>query len=253
MSADRIEQGKAVRWIVPGWLSSANVFAATTLRTGGVSTAPYESFNLGDHVGDVPAAVETNRQWLQQQLQLPSPPRWLSQVHGVACVDAVEVNDGCEADASFTTQPGVVCAVLTADCLPVLLSAADGSVVAAVHAGWRGLADGVIESTIAAMGGGHALMAWLGPAIGPHRFEVGPEVRETFVERDAEAVTAFVAGEGDRWWADLYVLARLVLEKHGVKSISGGEWCTASDAEKFYSYRRDGITGRMATLIWIAA
>lgn len=252
MSGDRIAHGEEAQWIVPGWPAPDSVRAASTLRVGGVSSAPYGTLNLGDHVGDDAAAVATNRRYLQRQLQLPSTPRWLKQVHGTRCVDAAETAGSCAADASFTTREGVVCCVMTADCLPLLLCDKSGDAVAVIHAGWRGLVAGVIEQTITALGRSGELLAWLGPAIGPQQFEVGPEVRAAFVARDAAATTAFAAGDGNRWLADIYTLARLALEKQGVKEIYGGQWCTVSDAERFYSYRRDGVTGRMATLIWIA-
>lgn len=251
MSADLIREVDGVRWIDPGWSAPVNIYAATTLRDGGVSAEPFTSFNLGDHVGDEAAAVVANRARLQAVLALPSAPVWLSQVHGIDCVDAAQTVPGYEADACFTRHSGVVCAVLTADCLPLLLCATDGAVVAAIHAGWRGLAAGVIESTLAAMAHDGELLAWLGPAIGPQRFEVGEEVREVFVARDPAAGMAFAPAEGGRWLADLYALARQDLEKHGVKTIFGGQWCTVGEPESFYSYRRDGVTGRMATLIWI--
>jgi len=248
---ERIDTANGLRWITPEWPAPATVRAATTLRHGGVSGGGYAALNLGDHVNDDGAAVATNRERLVAALQLPAAPHWLTQVHGIDCVDAATAPPGCEADACFSSKPGVVCAILTADCLPLLLCDKDGSAVAAVHAGWRGLAAGVIESAIAAMGGGRELLAWLGPAIGPQHFEVGEEVRAVFVARDPAATGAFVPGEGGRWLADLYLLTRLVLEKQGVKSIHGGHWCTAGAPENFYSYRRDGVTGRMATLIWI--
>ncbi len=251
MTLDRIDETDGLRWIAPGWPAPKGIYAASTLRSGGVSVGEYATLNLGDHVADGATAVTTNRQRLQQALALPTAPSWLTQVHGVDCVDAADSALGCEADASFTIRPGVVCTVLTADCLPLLLCDKNGAAVAAVHAGWRGLAAGVIESTIAAMGKGRALMAWLGPAIGPQRFEVGAEVRAAFVARDAEATAAFMPGEDGRWLADLYQLAKIILKKQGISDIYGGQWCTVSEPENFYSYRRDGVTGRMATLIWM--
>ena len=242
-----------VRWITPDWPAPANVCAASSLRSEGVSSAAYASLNLGDHVADDGAAVNENRLRLQQALALPSSPKWLTQVHGIECVDAASSAIGAKADASFTTQAGIVSTVLTADCLPVLLCDKQGTTVAAVHAGWRGLAAGVIESTIAAMGEARELMAWLGPAIGPQQFEVGDEVRAAFIARDAAAVDAFAPVRAGHWLADLYQLARIVLEKQGVSKVYGGEWCTVSRPEDFYSYRRDGVTGRMATLIWMNA
>ncbi|MDH5786346.1 MAG: peptidoglycan editing factor PgeF [Chromatiales bacterium] len=237
--------------ITPNWPAPSGVRAFTTTRRGGVSLPPYESLNLGDHVGDDPAAVSENRSRLCLELNLPAEPRWLSQVHGIRCCDASKVDAPIEADAQFTDQTGVVCAVLTADCLPLLLCDAAGTRVAAAHAGWRGLLNGVIESSVQAMGSGSELMAWLGPAIGPTAFEVGEEVREAFVSHDAAANAAFVPeGEG-KWLADIYRLARQRLAACGVNRVYGGELCTYSDPERFYSYRRDGETGRLASLIWL--
>ncbi|MCF6323090.1 MAG: peptidoglycan editing factor PgeF [Gammaproteobacteria bacterium] len=240
-----------MRWIVPDWPAPAHVQAASSLRSGGGSVGEYASLNLADHVADDPATVAANRGRLQQALALPASPAWLTQTHGVDCVDAASSPIGIEADASFTTQVGIVSAVLTADCLPVLLCDKHGTTVAAVHAGWRGLAGGVIESAIAAMGEPQELMAWLGPAIGPQQFEVGVEVRAAFVERDAAAADAFISVRDGHWLADLYQLAVLILRKQRVNAIYGTEWCTVSSPENFYSYRRDGVTGRMTTLIWM--
>ncbi len=251
--SDRIEQVNGVRWITPDWPAPPTVHAASTLRSGGVSGTPYCALNLGGHVGDDAAAVAANRKKLQQALALPATPLWLTQVHGIDCVDATNHIAAIEADASFTTQTGVVSAVLTADCLPILLCDKNGGAVAAIHAGWRGLAAGVIESTITAMGEGRQLMAWLGPAIGAQRFEVGAEVRVAFLKHGGSAEAAFIPARAGHWWADLYQLARIVLIKQGVSEVYGGQWCTASSREHFYSYRRDGVTGRMATLIWMDA
>jgi hypothetical protein len=241
----------ALSIITPDWPAPPRVHALTTTRRGGVSQPPYDSLNLGDHVGDDPAAVAENRRRLIEALSLPAEPRWLSQVHGTRAANAAQVSSGCEADASHTDRPGIVCAVLTADCLPLLLCDRDGHHVAAVHAGWRGLLNGVIERTIAAMDTEQGLHAWLGPAIGPQAFEVGEEVREAFVAEDAAAEAAFAPSPGGRWLADIYALARRRLQRVGVHSISGGGHCTYSDPARFYSYRRDGKTGRMASLIWI--
>ncbi len=247
----RLDSIEALRWIVPDWPAPANVRAASSLRSGGTSGADYAALNLADHVADSPVAVAANRERLHRALALPAAPVWLTQTHGVACVDVARSTIGTEADASFTTQTGIVSAVLTADCLPVLLCDQQGSTVASVHAGWRGLASGVIESAIAAMGEPQGLMAWLGPAIGPQQFEVGTEVRATFVARDAAAADAFIPVRDGHWHADLYQLAALILRKQGISAIYGAEWCTVSSPENFYSYRRDGVTGRMATLIWM--
>lgn len=242
--------------LVPDWGGAAipGVRALVTTRESlqGISVAPYARFNLGTHVGDDPAAVAVNRAQLRKLL--PAEPLWLNQVHGVGVVDAGSASLGVNADASYARGAGRVCAVLTADCLPLLLAAADGSVVAAVHAGWRGLADGVVESTVVAMGlAGGDLLAWLGPAIGPGAFEVGDEVRAAFCRHDAASALAFVphgAQRSGKWLCDLYGLARLRLAALGVSRISGGDLCTHGDASRFYSYRRDGVTGRMASLIW---
>ena len=239
-------------WLTPDWPAPPGVRAISTLRSGGVSQPPYQSFNLAQHVGDDPQAVSANRDYLRQQAQLPAMPRWLTQVHGAREVNAARVHEGYEADAAFTHQPGVVCAVMTADCLPVLFCEDNGQWVAAVHAGWRGLAAGIIESAVRRMATrGEHVMAWLGPAIGPHAFEVGDEVRGTFVDNDAAAAGDFIPSPSGRWLMDIYALARRRLAGVGVRQIYGGHWCTASEADRFFSYRRDGRTGRMASLIWI--
>lgn len=237
-------------FIIPDWPAPPNVRVLVTTRAGGVSAAPWDSLNLGDHVGDRPAHVAENRRRLLQHL--PAEPRWLQQVHGIRCLDAALVDDRPEADAAFTAAPGVVCAVLTADCLPVLLCDAEGTVVAAAHAGWRGLAAGVLENTVATMGQpGKQLLAWLGPAIGPENFEVGAAVRDLFIAHDAGAAAAFVPGVAGKWQCNIYLLAQQRLLSLGVRPTMNPEYCTVRDSEQFYSYRRDGITGRMASLIWI--
>lgn len=239
-----------VEVLVPDWPAPANVRALQTLRNGGCSAAPWQSLNLGDHVGDDPAHVEANRAQLRRHL--PAEPLWLRQVHGIAAVDADISAKMPEADAAYARQAGTVCAVMTADCLPVLFCDRAGSVVAAAHAGWRGLLDGVLEATVAAMRVPPAeLLAWLGPAIGPSCFEVGGEVGTAFVSRNPLAAAAFVGHGGGKWLADIYLLARQRLASLGLGSISGGELCTVSDAARFFSYRRDGVTGRMASLIWL--
>ena len=240
------------RWFEPDWPLPPGVRALQTMRCGGVSSGPWSGFNLGDHVGDDPAAVAANRAALAGYIGCN--PRWLRQVHGTAVCDldrcAVEVQ---EADAALARQVGQVCVVMTADCLPVLLCADDGSVVGAVHAGWRGLLAGVIEAAIREMAApGRHILAWLGPAIGPTAFEVGDEVRAAFVAADAAAAPCVHPSPGGRWLADLYRLARLRLAGSGVLNVAGGDECTLRDAARFYSYRRDGVTGRMATLIWKA-
>lgn len=234
--------------IVPDWPAPANVHALVTTRAGGVSVGAYASLNLGDHVGDDPAAVAANRALLRRRL--PAEPVWLRQVHGTRCVDAAAARD-TEADAACARAPNVVCAVLTADCLPLLLCDAGGTAVAAVHAGWRGLATGVVESAVAAMGvPGQDLIAWLGPAIGPASFEVGDEVRAAFLAHDPAAAAAFVPHGAGKWLCDIYLLARQRLERLGVRRLAGAEFCTVRDSGRFFSYRRDGATGRMASLIW---
>jgi YfiH family protein len=241
--------------IDPQWAVSPRIHACTTTRAGGSSTGAYAGLNLATHVGDEPACVARNRQRLRAALKLPAEPVWLEQVHGT---EVVEIGAGgvldstpC-ADASLTRVPGLVCAVLTADCLPVLLCERHGRAVAAVHAGWRGLLAGVIERAVARLAQPpEHIAAWLGPAIGARAFEVGDEVRAAFLTADPAADDAFKPSLGGRWLADLYHLARQRLHQVGVRAISGGELCTFSDQERFYSYRRDGRTGRMASLIWL--
>ncbi len=241
-----------LEFIQPKWPAPEGVRALTTTRQGGVSQAPYDTLNLGDHVGDDPRAVAENRRRLREQLSLPAEPRWLSQVHGCAVADAAG-EGACEADAAIATAPGQVCAVLTADCLPVLFCDRTGTRVAAAHAGWRGLADGVLEATLVRLGvAPDEVLAWMGPAIGPAAFEVGDEVREAFIAHDPGAGEALTSAPGGKWLADLYTLARRRLGAAGVKAVYGGGLCTYSDAERFYSYRRDGVSGRIASLIWIA-
>jgi len=240
-------------WIEPDWPAPPGVRAMATTRHGGVSLPPFDQLNLGDHVGDEPSAVAENRCRLQTALQLPAQPVWLNQIHGIDVVDAGHTLNIAAADASYTVDEGVVCAVMSADCLPVLLCDLNGRCVAAVHAGWRGLADGVIEATVRRMvrRSDAGLMAWLGPAIGAQAFEVGDEVRQTFLKADPNSVAAFERSGNGRWLADLYALARQRLQRLGVEHIYGGHWCTFRESGLFFSYRRDGATGRMATLIWM--
>lgn len=239
--------------ITPDWPAPARVRALSTTRTGGQSEAPYDSFNLGDHVEDLSSSVTANRVQLQQQLGAQVSCQWLRQVHGTEVAKLSCVGDVIEADASSTDVRGVACLVMTADCLPVLFCDWDGTQVAAAHAGWRGLCDGVLEATIAAMGVEPTqLMCWLGPAIGPESFEVGAEVRDAFIAQQPQAAAAFEpSGNADRWLADLYQLATLRLNRAGIDAVYGGGECTYSNPERFFSYRRDGQTGRMATLIWL--
>lgn len=239
--------------IRPDWPAPGTVSACVTTRSGGHSPAPYNSLNLGEHVGDRPLCVQRNRKRLAEFLDLPGEPKWLQQVHGTSVVDAALSRPGVTADASFSREPGAVCAVMTADCLPVFFCSDDGDEIALAHGGWRGLAAGVLESTVNAMRTPPArILAWLGPAIGPGHFEVGEEVRAAFEEKNPTATQAFRPSAGDRWLADIYALARQQLKKTGVKNISGGNECTFQDHERFYSYRRDGHrSGRMASLIWM--
>jgi len=235
--------------ILPEWPAPPRVNSLMTTRSGGVSEGPYSSFNLGDHVGDDPAAVAENRARLRAYA--PEEPCWLKQVHGAVVVEADKVSGVPEADAAMTRKPGTACAVLTADCLPVLFCDRQGSVVAAAHAGWRGLAGGVLEVAVAAMAvPASEVMAWMGAAIGPQAFEVGDEVRQAFVRQHPQAASAF-APRDQKWLADIYQLARIRLAQVGVNAVYGGSFCTWSESQRFYSFRRDGKTGRMASLIWI--
>lgn len=241
--------------IKPNWPAPANVQALQTIRQGGYSLAPYASLNLALHVKDHAAAVAQNRLLLRDVL--PSEPVWLNQVHGVTALDAALVQGVPDADASYTRQAGVVCVAMTADCLPVLLCDRAGTVVSAVHAGWRGLCDGVIEAALLKMAVAPSdVLAWLGPAIGPSAFEVGHEVRAQFMQHDEQAALAFKP-HADKWLANLYGLAQQRLNALGVSHIYGGgidqAYCTYSDAQRFFSYRREAITGRMASLIWLDA
>jgi YfiH family protein len=239
-------------WIVPDWPAPACVHAVTTTRPGGLSQGAFSSMNPADHVGDDPAAVAANRARLQQVLALPARPAWLQQVHGISVVDAESVTDAPEADAAYACRPGVVCAVLTADCLPLLLCDKAGECVAAVHAGWRGLVAGVIEQAVRALSRpGDTLLAWLGPAISPAAYRVGDEVRDTFMAHDLRAAAAFTAAADGSWHADLYRLARQRLGDCGVMQVYGGGHCSYGEPERFFSYRRDGTCGRMASLVWI--
>ena len=239
----------SINWLEPDWPAPNNIRALTTLRTGGVSVPPFASLNPATHVGDNPENVERNRKILRTELELHHDPIWLNQVHGTAVVQADQVNGLPTADASWTTQANVVCTVMTADCLPVLYCSTDGAVVAAAHAGWRGLLAGILTSTYLAMQKSEVLV-WLGPAIGPQVFEVGPEVREAFIAKNPEFGTAFVVQDAQHYLADIYQLARIELAALGIKNIYGGDFCTYTDAQRFFSYRRDQQTGRMATLIW---
>lgn len=297
--------------ITPEWPAPRGVCAAFTLRTGGVSLAPYDSLNLGAGIGDSPEAVAENRRRVRERLRLPAEPGWLEQVHGVGVVELGAAGEAGRAggaagvaassgvagraggaagvaasgdvagragaggragragdvatgrggdlqgrpptgDASVARGAGQVCVIRVADCMPVLFAARDGSVVGAAHAGWRGLAGGVLEATMERLGvAASELIAWMGPAIGPKHFEVGDDVRAAFTAGDAGAASAFVANARGRWQCDLYALARRRLNGLGVSGIYGGGWCTFAEADRFFSYRRDGQCGRMAALIWI--
>ena len=256
---------KPSQLIIPNWPAPANVKALQTTRLGGFSQGPHHSLNFGSHVNDNPQHVAQNRQLLSQYL--PSEPVWLNQVHGISVVDAANTDCVPDADASFTTRKNVVCVTMTADCLPILLCDLQGTTVAAVHAGWRSLCDGVIEATLYQLQTNctnlnHAnlqasdFMAWLGPAIGPDVFEVGAEVRSQFIAKDAEAEAAFKL-HGNKYLGNLYQIATQRLNALGITQIYGGQvnnqtFCTYTDEERFFSFRRDGETGRMATLIWLA-
>jgi copper oxidase (laccase) domain-containing protein len=275
-------------WLVPDWPAPANIHAATTLRTGGVSLGAFSCLNSALHVGDDNKQVILNRKIIREMLDLPDEPVWLDQIHSNRAVKAT--NPPCppfqkggrgdlqQADASYTDGSGIVCAVMTADCLPLLVCSSDGTQVAAIHAGWRGLLAGVISNTVAAMqipfshpflkgevnhfyntepssplctrGGRGNLLVWLGPAIGPDCFEVGSEVRDAFLHKSMEFNPAFKAQSNRKWLADIYQLARVELAAIGITKVYGGTHCTFTEHERFYSYRRDAQTGRMATLIW---
>lgn len=241
--------------IEPDWPAPPHIRAFSTTRNGGVSTGSFASLNLADHVGDESSRVAGNRRLLREALGLPADPLWLRQIHGCGVAGTDLDSQGCEADAAVAFRAGEVCAVMTADCLPLLLCDREGTRVAAIHAGWRGLADGVIEAAVTklALPPGE-LLCWLRPAIGPDAFEVGSEVRARFLEQgDNETRAAFRPSPDGKWLADLYALATERLRLLGVEQVSGGGMCTFSEPERFFSYRRDGVTGRMASLIWIDA
>lgn len=249
--------GITPQWLIPDWPAPPTVRSLSTLRPGGSSRHPFSSLNLGGHVGDAAIAVTKNRRSLREAAGLPAEPSWLTQVHGTRVVDLdrlpVELPSPQEsADAAITGRRGRVCAILTADCLPVLLAADSGDRVGAAHAGWRGLAAGVIESAVQALAvPPRELMVWLGPAIGPKYFEIGPEVRAVFLQEDPGAEGAFVRTQGDRFTADLNFLARRRLSRLGIERVYGGGECTYSQNDKYFSHRRDGTTGRQASLIWL--
>ncbi|MCF7969948.1 MAG: peptidoglycan editing factor PgeF [Methylococcaceae bacterium] len=237
-------------WIIPDWPAPRHIRAATTLRTGGFSRAKFNSLNPADHVQDNLEDVLKNRQQIKQMLALPSEPVWLQQTHSVDVMCADQYNQVLVADASYTHKKNIVCTVLTADCLPLLLCDARGTTVAAIHGGWRGLLNGIVENAVAKMPDTE-LLVWLGPAIGPQCFEVGQDVYAAFVNKSGQFAGAFTPQSGDKYLADIYQIARILLNNAGVQKIYGGQFCTVSEIERFFSYRRDGQTGRMATLIWM--
>lgn len=239
-------------WIVPDWPAPRWVGAASTTRNGGVSRGRYTSWNLGMRTDDDPAAVQRNRRLLALRLGLPSEPCWLRQVHGREVVEAPSGVAPAEADACVARRPGAVCVVLTADCLPVLLYDRKANVAAAVHAGWRGLAKGVLEATLHAMGGQAGdVIVWIGPCIGAQAYEVGGEVRTALLDTVPAAAAAFRRNQAGRWLADLRALARQALATSGVRAVYGAPRCTYRNEGRYFSYRRDQQTGRMATLIWL--
>ena len=240
-----------MKTILPNWPAPKNVKAFASTRVGGFSSAPYQGLNLGAHVGDDPSIVEKNRDWLAQQANMPSAPIWLNQTHStvVARVSA-PTTQVLDADGVFTSASNVVCSAMTADCLPVLLTNTQGTQVAAVHAGWRGLANGIVENALELFSG--EVVAWLGPAIGPQAFEVGEDVLQAFVDFDSQAHQAFTPRDVEgKWLADMSKLATQRLNKLGITQVFDSGLCTFQDKEDFYSYRRDGVTGRQATFIWI--
>jgi YfiH family protein len=241
------------QWIEPDWPAPCRVRAASTLRIGGVSEGGYASLNLASHVGDDIEAVNENRRRLQTALKLPAQPLWLNQVHGINVVEAHAQSVAPDADASVSRTSGQVSVVMTADCLPVLFCDRDATCVGAAHAGWRGLVGGVLGATVSALGvAPDRLLAWLGPAIEQEAFEVGDEVREQFLARDPGDAAAFVRNARDRWQADLYELARRELARLGVRDVYGGGFRCYADAQRFFSYRREAKTGRLATMVWLA-
>ena len=239
-------------FITLDWPAPDNIRAVSTTRQGGFSQTPFDSLNLGDHVGDDSSLVLKNREQLRTIIQAPEDPRWLNQVHGNQVIDSGDWQLDIKADAIFSQNSNHVCSIMTADCLPILLCNQQGSAVAAIHAGWRSLAGGIIEQTIQRFScNSDSIMAWLGPAIGPSQFEVGQDVYDAFCQYSPSANHAFKATDDTHYLADIYLLARQRLLSEGVSAIYGGDCCTVSDNQRFFSYRRDQQSGRMATLIWI--
>ncbi len=246
MAKERLE------FIIPDWHMPEQIQACTTTRKGGISPPPYDSFNIAHHVNDTFENVEKNRAVLNSTLDLPAAPLWLQQTHSTQVIDSQDWHEGVEADAIYCNQNNHVCAIMTADCLPLLLSNESGTEIAAIHAGWRGLSDGIIEKTLQRFNdAAENIHVWLGPAIGPEKFEVGQDVYDAFVSQVANAEVAFQQTDDTHFLADIYQLARLRLRQYGVMHLSGGNDCTLTDASRFFSYRRDGETGRMVSLIWI--
>jgi YfiH family protein len=242
------------KFLTVNWPAPKHIKALTSTRNGGHSIAPYESLNLGDHVGDDPDCVAANRQRLIETALLPNEPLWLKQTHSTDVIHSSQWRHDIEADAIVSDSINNVCAVMTADCLPLLITNTLGTQVAAIHAGWRGLQAGIIENTLAKFATPLSeILVWLGPAIGSQAFEVGPEVKAAFLAVDPAAEVAFTPTHTDRYLADIYLLARQRLNAQGVTAIYGGDYCTFNETQRFFSYRRDGVTGRMATLIWIEA
>lgn len=241
-----------MKLIKADWPAPDNIHAVTTTRDGGVSMAPYAGLNLGAHVGDDINAVSDNRKQLRHQLALPNEPVWLSQTHSTDVADLDNLTPNLHADASTTSQTNIICAVLTADCLPILICDKQGQEVAAIHAGWRGLAAGIVDETLARLKSpAHECLAWMGPAIGASSFEVGHDVIDAYLAQSAEHRSAFRPA-GEKFLADIYQLAKTNLQMAGLNAIYGGQHCTYQQSEQFFSYRRDGVTGRMASLIWRA-
>jgi len=238
-----------MNWIKPDWPAAKNIHAAVTLRTGGLSKGAFSSLNPALHVNDKPGNVLGNRKTISEMLNLPGEPIWLEQVHGNRVIKVNQLTQLEQADASYSEEVGVVCAVMTADCLPVLLATSEGDKIAAIHAGWRGLLAGVIRQTVNALDATN-IIAWLGPAIGPDCFEVGCEVKTAYVKKSADFAAGFKQKNQNKYLADIYQLATIELAAMGVTQVYGGGFCTVTDKQRFYSYRRDGETGRMATLIW---
>jgi len=240
-------------FLFPDWPAPDTIKALSTTRQGGFSLPPYNCFNLGTHVGDEPNTVIKNRDYLVNTAHLPEPPRWLNQIHGTRVINSNKWQLNIDADAIVSQQNNHICTIMTADCLPLLLCNKQGDTVAAIHAGWRGLAAGIIEKTIVEFScAPQDILVWLGPAIGPNQFEVGTDVYQTFTQYSTKAMQAFQQTDATHYLANIYLLARQRLTALGVSAIFGGDLCTTSDKQHFFSYRRDDITGRMASMIWIS-